>query len=58
VRPFKGLFCDDISEFESYHPSHAVGLPELGCELEFPRALVPISYSASGSVLGGEGAST
>jgi hypothetical protein len=26
VRPFKGIFCDDISEFESYHPSHAVGL--------------------------------
>jgi hypothetical protein len=24
VRPFKGIFCDDISEFESYHPSHAV----------------------------------
>jgi hypothetical protein len=26
VRPFKGIFCDDISEFESSHPSHAVGL--------------------------------
>jgi hypothetical protein len=25
VRPFKGIFCDDISEFESSHPSHAVG---------------------------------
>jgi hypothetical protein len=25
VRPFKGIFCDDISEFESDHPSHAVG---------------------------------
>jgi hypothetical protein len=24
VRPFKRIFCDDISEFESYHPSHAV----------------------------------
>jgi hypothetical protein len=24
VRPFKGIFCDDISEFESYMPSHAV----------------------------------
>ena len=24
VRPFKGMFCDDISEFESYMPSHAV----------------------------------
>jgi hypothetical protein len=25
VRPFKGIFCDDISEFESYMASHAVG---------------------------------
>jgi hypothetical protein len=25
VRPFKGIICADISEFESYHPSHAVG---------------------------------
>jgi hypothetical protein len=25
VRAFKGIFCDDISEFESYMPSHAVG---------------------------------
>src|SRR5438034_1000931 len=24
VRPFKGIFCDDISEFESYHPRQAV----------------------------------
>jgi hypothetical protein len=24
VRAFKGIFCDDISEFESYMPSHAV----------------------------------
>ena len=25
ARPFKGIFCHDISEFESYMPSHAVG---------------------------------
>ena len=25
VRPFKEIFCDDIWEFESYMPSHAVG---------------------------------
>jgi hypothetical protein len=25
VRPFKGIICDDISEFESYMSSHAVG---------------------------------
>ena len=24
VRPFKAIVCDDISEFESYMPSHAV----------------------------------
>jgi len=24
VRPFKGIFCDDISEFESSHPSQPV----------------------------------
>src|SRR6516162_142916 len=24
VRPSKGIICDDISEFESYMPSHAV----------------------------------
>src|SRR5262249_44286103 len=27
VRPFKVKICDDISEFESHMPSHAVGLP-------------------------------
>src|SRR6516164_7605730 len=27
VRPFKGIFCRDISEFESYMPSHAVQSP-------------------------------
>jgi hypothetical protein len=26
TRPFKGIICDDISEFESHMPSHAVGL--------------------------------
>src|SRR5262245_4110867 len=24
VRTFKGIICDDVSEFESYMPSHAV----------------------------------
>jgi hypothetical protein len=27
ARPFKGIICDDISEFESYHLSHAVWSP-------------------------------
>jgi hypothetical protein len=26
ARAFKGIICDDVSEFESYMPSHAVGL--------------------------------
>jgi hypothetical protein len=26
ARAFKGIICDDISEFESHMPSHAVGL--------------------------------
>jgi hypothetical protein len=25
VRPFKGILCDDVCEFESHMPSHAVG---------------------------------
>jgi hypothetical protein len=29
VRPFKGIICDDISEFESHMPSHAVGLSQV-----------------------------
>jgi len=29
VRPFKGIICDDISEFESDMPSHAVGLSQV-----------------------------
>jgi hypothetical protein len=29
VRSFKGIICVDISEFESSHPSHAVGSPSV-----------------------------
>ena len=29
VRSFNGIICDDISEFESYMPSHAVGLSQV-----------------------------
>ena len=28
ARAFKGIICDDISEFESHMPSHAVGLSQ------------------------------
>jgi hypothetical protein len=29
TRLFKGIICDDISEFESHMPSHAVGLSQV-----------------------------
>ena len=29
ARAFKGIICDDISEFESYMASHAVGLSQV-----------------------------
>jgi hypothetical protein len=29
ARGFKGIICDDISEFESHMPSHAVGLSQV-----------------------------
>ena len=29
ARFFKGIICDDISEFESHMPSHAVGLSQV-----------------------------
>jgi hypothetical protein len=29
ARPFKGIFCDDISEFESSHPAMQSGLHQL-----------------------------
>jgi hypothetical protein len=37
VRSFKGLFCDDISGFESYHPRQAVGSPPATCECRSKR---------------------
>jgi hypothetical protein len=32
VQPFKGIFYDDISEFESSHPSHAVGPKQMSID--------------------------
>jgi hypothetical protein len=43
ARAFKGVICDDISEFESHMPSHAVGLPQRRCE---PRAVPGRAASA------------
>jgi hypothetical protein len=39
ARAFKGIICADISEFESYMPSHAVGLHELTCVAGAERRL-------------------
>jgi len=39
VRPFKGIFCDDISEFESYMPSHAVVSPGMRGVMSAPFGL-------------------
>jgi hypothetical protein len=48
VRPFKGIICDDISEFESDMPSHAVwslwamsGLHNYAQQLEMPFPKAP-----------------
>jgi hypothetical protein len=51
VRPFKGIFCDDISEFESYHPSHAVGSPP-GRPGASPRRGDAVSSQTPGSSSG------
>src|SRR6266540_1053712 len=38
VRPFKGIFCTDISEFESYMPSQAVlSLWAMSCLQKYVR---------------------
>jgi hypothetical protein len=52
ARAFKGIICDDISEFESYMPSHAVGslwrvYPVHGlCEQRQSRASIPAEILA------------
>jgi len=38
TRLFKGIICDDISEFESHMPSHAVRSPPANCTARSPRA--------------------
>ena len=38
ARAFKGIICDDVSEFESHMPSHAVSLCELPRYLESSRS--------------------
>src|SRR6476659_1537657 len=45
ARAFKGMICDDISEFESSHPSHAVGLSQVRGE-HFPAPTAPAAWVA------------
>jgi hypothetical protein len=42
---FKGIFCHDISEFESYMPSHAVGLSQVRGK-HFPAPTAPAAWVA------------
>src|SRR6516162_12758 len=53
VRPFKGRFCNNISEFESYMPCHAVASlwarQASWIELRFKSPLGPWSERASSS---------
>src|SRR5215831_17213642 len=55
VRPFKGIFCDDISEFESHMPSHAVGslwrvYPVHGlCESQAGSTTAPLGAGFAGA---------
>jgi hypothetical protein len=37
---------DDISEFEYYHPSQAVGSPMIGCPSPLPAAGVSLTHVA------------
>src|SRR5262249_609486 len=49
VRPFKGIFWDDISEFESSHRSHAVRSPpaqKWHCTARSPRSGPPSAASS------------
>src|SRR5207253_4729983 len=53
-RPFRGIICDDISQFESDHLSHAVGslallaaMTGIGCPTH--RYLAISGYSSAGS---------
>jgi hypothetical protein len=47
-RPFKGIICGDISEFESSHPSHAVGLSQVRSPAIVRGSLLHAFLEASG----------
>jgi hypothetical protein len=48
VRSFTGIICDDISEFESSHPSHAVGLSQVRSPAIVRGSLLHAFLEASG----------
>jgi hypothetical protein len=51
ARPFKEIFCDDISEFESHMPSHAVqSLPAMSRSQNLPSAIGVSGGTATTSV--------
>src|SRR6266478_5104318 len=50
ARPFKGIICDDISGFESYHPSHAVWSPPLDSALSARGKIGLVPHRANESV--------
>src|SRR5262245_48124062 len=56
VRSFKGIICVDISEFESYMPSHAVGLS--ASPLVSVGGAFRLASRYAGSILKGEKAAT
>src|SRR5947199_8580154 len=43
ARAFKGIICDDISEFESHMPSQAVGSPSLVIRAAPGPDIVPLA---------------
>ena len=45
ARVFKGIICADVSEFESYMPSHAVGLSQVRGK-HFPAPTAPAAWVA------------
>jgi len=55
VPPFKGIFCDDISEFESSLPSQAVpslwGIPSLQKYMRHPLGLRGVTESLTSNFL-------
>ena len=52
MRSFKGIICDDVSEFESYMPSHAVwslwAMFELYAQERAEPTFLAVAFSAGG----------